>query len=108
MDAAVDSASEVTWPVASRETEHVGAIAAEAPRVRRCVGLLCIGRAPAVLEIVDALRAHERVLDAAEIDPDMAVLMNEQGRVVQIGQAPAAAPLLIEISRPGRPRIVGD
>src|SRR3546814_15371128 len=57
---------------------YVGAIARPFVRIAGAIGALRQRRAAAVLEIVDALAAHEIVADAAELDPDMAVLVPEQ------------------------------
>src|ERR1700674_1011159 len=54
------------------------AIAREFERVGDRVLPLHISRAPAVLEIVDALVAHEVVLNATKVDPDMRELVREQ------------------------------
>lgn len=65
---------------------------AELPILRVAAGvadpvlLLHEGGAPAVLEIIDPLLAHERVLDAAKIDPHVGELMREQrSRVQELG-----------------------
>src|SRR3989304_2115046 len=62
----------------------MSAIAGELERVVHRVLLLDIGRAAAVLEIVDALDAHEGVLNAAKVDPDMRELVREQRPGVKI------------------------
>ena len=54
------------------------AIAHELERVVHRVLLLHISRATAILEIVDALDAHERVLNATKVDPDMRELVCKQ------------------------------
>src|SRR3546814_15014158 len=77
---AVDAifAFRIARPVGGGPAPYVGAIARPFVRIAGAIGALRQRRAAAVLEIVDALAAHEIVADAAEIDPDMAVLVPEQ------------------------------
>src|SRR3546814_6200893 len=63
------------------------------------IGALRQRRAAAVLEIIDALAAHEIVADAAEIDPDMAILVPEQRLELKMLLPVIAAPILFEIGR---------
>ena len=60
------------------------AVALELERIVDRVLLLHIGGAAAVLEVIDAFVAHEHVLDAAKIDPDVRQLMREQRSGVKI------------------------
>src|SRR5690606_41893623 len=53
-------------------------------RVLDGVGALGQRRAAAVLEVIDATRAHVLVLDAAEVDPHLAVLVAELRREAQV------------------------
>src|SRR3546814_8563710 len=73
------------------------------------IGALRQRRAAAVLEIVDALAAHEIVADAAEIDPDMAVLVPEQRLELKMLLPVIDAPVLFEVGGPALvPRILAD
>ena len=54
------------------------AIVRELERVVDRVLALHIGRASAVLEIVDALGTHEGILDTVKVEPDMEELVREQ------------------------------
>ena len=88
--------------VARRQAPAVRAVALEALGIADRVLALHQRRAPAVLEVVDAVAAHEGVLDAAQVDPHVRVLVDEQraGRQVRmaVDPAPAVAP---------QPRVVG-
>src|SRR5690606_40596863 len=64
-------------PVAGGQAPDVGAVILPVERVLDGVGALRQRRAAAVLEVVDAAPAHVVVLDAAEIDPHLAVLVPE-------------------------------
>ena len=66
--------------VARRLPPYRRAIIGPAYRIGRRIGLLHQRRAAAVLEIIPSRPAHRRVANAAEIDPDMTVLMPEQWR----------------------------
>src|SRR5277367_3522285 len=70
--------------VARRNTPAMAAIADEVERVLDRVLLLHISRATAVLEIVDAMDAYERVLNATKINPEMRELVREQRPGVKI------------------------
>ena len=95
-------------PSEARESPDFAVVAAPAHRIGRRVFALRIGRAPAVLEIIDALRAHEIVLDAAEIDPDVRVLVAEQRPERQEFLAAELAPVVLVGLRPLLPGIVVD
>ncbi len=60
------------------------AIARELERIVYRVSLLHIGSATAVLEVVDSFGAHEGVLNAAKVYPDMRELVGEQRSGVQV------------------------
>ena len=64
--------------VARGDAPAVLAVAGELERVAARVLLLDVGRLAAVLEVVDVVLAHERVLDAAEVDPEVRELVREQ------------------------------
>src|SRR6202050_4610917 len=70
--------------VARGYSPAIAAIAGEPERVAHCILLLYISRPTAVLKIVDAFGAHERVLDAAKINPHMRELVREQRPRVKI------------------------
>src|SRR3546814_16697021 len=63
--------------VAGGQAPDVLAVPLPVHRVLDRIGALCQRGAAAVLEVVDAARTHVLVLDAAEIDPDLAVLVSE-------------------------------
>ena len=65
-------------PFAGCDPPAMFAIASELARIFDGVALLNISGAPAVLEVIDALVTHERVLDAAKIDPDVGKLVCEK------------------------------
>src|SRR3546814_16341013 len=66
------------------------------------------GRATAVLEIIDAARAHVVILDAAEIDPDLAVLVSELRREAQVLLDFEMAPAAVVGARPCGPCVGFD
>src|SRR5439155_4178693 len=76
------------------EAPHVRAKTRPAARVRDRVRALGVGGAPRVLEVVDALRPHEAVLNGAKIDPHVRVLVAEQGREAEI-RLPAEGPPIV-------------
>ena len=71
-------------PVARREPPAQFAVVGKATGFRIAYSLLDIGGPPAVLEVVDPLVAHEGVLDAAEVDPDVRELVGEQRAGVEV------------------------
>src|SRR5438045_8980177 len=68
----------VERPVARREPPHAVGVAAPSAWIRRGVGAMRERGAPRVLEVVDAARARVRVLNAAEVEPHVRVLVAEQ------------------------------
>jgi len=66
--------------------------------------MLRISRTPAVLEIVDAARAHVRIRDAPEVGPHMRELVAEQRRKTQVLIAQDRAPGPVIGRTPGGPR----
>src|SRR3546814_15244646 len=70
--------------VAGGQAPDVLAVPLPVHRVLDRIGALCQRGAAAVLEVVDAARTHVLVLDAAEIDPDLAVLVSELRREAQV------------------------
>ena len=91
--------------VARGEAPEVHAVAREAPGVGDAVGALGERRPARVLEVGDALRLHVGVLDVAEVDPAVRVLVPEQRREDHEGVAVVRQPVVA--ARPGRPGIVG-
>ena len=83
-----------TGAVARGDPPAIFAIARELERIVDRVPLLHIGCAAGVLEIVDAFVAHERVLNAAKVDPDMRNLMREQRPRVKIVVSVTVFPLV--------------
>ena len=93
-------------PVAGRQAPDVRAVASEPVRVVDGVGALG-ERGPArVLEVVDPPLAHVRVLDAAEVHPDMRVLVAEEGAEVEVLVAVVGRPAVR--ARERRPRLRPD
>src|SRR3546814_1265801 len=90
-------------PVAGGQAPDVLAVVLPAHRVLDRIGALGQGRATAVLEIIDAARAHVVILDAAEIDPDLAVLVSELRREAQVLLAFEMAPAAVVGARPCGP-----
>ena len=70
-------------PIAGGDAPQMLTVSCESLRIPDCISLLHIRRAAAVLEIVDAVRAHERILNSAEIDPEMRQLVHEEGSTVE-------------------------
>src|SRR5659263_398158 len=66
-----------TGTFARGQSPAMPAIVRELERVVDRVLTLYIGRASAVLEIVDALGTHEGILNTAKVDPDMGELVRE-------------------------------
>ena len=61
-----------TGAITRRDSPATSAVTVESKRIVDRVALLHIGRAAAVLEVIGAFFfAHEGVLDAAKINPDM-------------------------------------
>src|SRR6185369_6209785 len=85
---------DVRGPVASGDAPHVGPEVEPAPRVLDRPRALRQRRPPRVLEVVDALAAHEGVADAAEVDPEVAVLVAEERREEQVLVALERVPLV--------------
>ena len=83
-----------TGAVARGDAPAIVAVARELERIVDRVAALHMRRATAVLEIVDALVAHERVLDAAKVDPDVRHLVGEQRSRVEIFEAVAFLPFV--------------
>src|SRR4029453_4236881 len=69
-------------------------VALEAQRVPDGILLLHEGRLPAVLEVVAAALAHERVANATEIDPEVRQLVGEQRPGVEQVRAVGFLPLI--------------
>src|SRR5690606_40748174 len=81
-------------PLAGAETPAVLVVAGVAARVDAGVGALHVHGAAAVLEVVAALLAHEAVADAAEVDPGVRELVDEQRSGVQEAVAVDVLPLV--------------
>src|SRR5262245_46732299 len=65
-------------PVTRGDAPAVLAVAGELERILPRILLMDVGRPPAVLEVIAPVVAHELVLDAAEIDPEMRELVREE------------------------------
>src|SRR6188508_1999134 len=89
--------------VAGGEAPDVRPVLVPALGIGDGVGALRIGGAARVLEVVDAALAHARVLDAAEIDPQVRVLVAEERGEAQVLVAHEAAPGALVAVRPGVP-----
>src|SRR3546814_2354676 len=76
------------------EAPAVLVIAGVAARVDAGVGALHVHGTAAVLEVVAALLAHEAVVDAAEVDPRVRELMDEQRPGIQEAVAVDVFPLV--------------
>ena len=63
-------------------------------RIADGVLLLDQGRAPAVLEVVDALVAHVGIADAAEVDPDVRHLVDEERAGIDVVDVVDVLPLV--------------
>src|SRR5207237_4300097 len=71
---------ETAGPVAGTEAPDISRIAAPGHRIGDAISAVGVGLAPAVLEIIEAGLAHHRVADAAEVDPDLTVMVSERRR----------------------------
>ncbi|PAV66924.1 hypothetical protein WR25_22926 [Diploscapter pachys] len=111
-------AEELRGPPLERQLKVAGAVAGgQAPDVARitvpvhrigdAIGPIGIGRAAAVLEIIEAGGPHRLIANAAEVDPHLAVLMAEQRREGEVPRVPLPAPEGGIALRPGVPRPVG-
>src|SRR5438552_5362402 len=80
---AVQSQRDWAGSVAGAEAPREFAVRDKPPRIADRIFALNVRRPAAVLEVVDALCAHERVLDSTKIDPEMRKLMNEKRTAVQ-------------------------
>src|SRR5688572_2165093 len=96
-------------PVGSRPAPKVARIARPPIGVVDTISPLRQRRSAAVFEIVDALLLHEGVADAAEVDPNMRILVTEQRLELQMFLAVITAPMLFELRRPALvPGILAD
>src|SRR6186713_3088647 len=87
--------AQLAGAVAGGESPDVGAVFEEALRIRDRIGPLRVDRAARVLEVVDVALAHRRIADAAEVDPDVRILVPEQRREAQVLVAHEAAPGMV-------------
>ncbi len=94
--------------VAGGEAPDVRPVLVPAFRVGDGVGPLRVGGAARVLEVVDAALAHGRIPDAAEIDPQVRVLVAEERGEAQVLVAHEAAPGALVAVRPGGPGLGAD
>src|SRR5881398_641908 len=102
---ALERLLEIAWPVACGEPPDIRGIAGPAHWIRCAPCAVGVSRAPAVLEIVKTRLAHHRILDPAEIDPDVAVLMPEQRREADVPRRPLASPEFRIARRPLLPQV---
>ena len=94
--------------VARGEAPDVRPVLVPALRIGDGVGALRVGGAARVLEVVDAALAHGRVLNAAEVDPQVRVLVAEERGEAQVLVAHEAAPGTLVVVRPGVPGARAD
>src|SRR3989442_15224598 len=87
--------------VAGRQSPDVPRVAAPAAGIGDRIGALRERGAARVLEVIDPAAAHVGVLDVAEIDPDVRVLVAEQRRELDEARAGGGAPL--GAAHPGAP-----
>ena len=80
---AIDPVRGGTGAVARGDPPAVFAVSLEVVRVADRILLLHQGRTAAVLEVVDAPLAHEGVLDAPKVNPDVRQLMDEERSGIQ-------------------------
>src|SRR6185369_2089474 len=100
--AAVDRPLPVPGAVAGGEAPDVGAIIAVVVWIGDREGALRERGAARVLEIVDTVLAVHVVLDAAEVDPDVGILMAEQRREEDVVLTVERSPVIgLRIFAPG-------
>src|SRR6266513_3104695 len=88
--------------IGSAHAPHVLAVSLELLRIRDGVPALRVGGPAAVLEVVESMLAHVRILDAAEIHPYVRVLVAKEGREAQVGLVVERAPELVVRAAPLR------
>jgi hypothetical protein len=98
----------ITRPVARGEAPDVRPVTDPVEGIADRVRALRQDCAAAVLEVVDTLRPHELVLDAAVVDPDRAELVAEHRAEGEVGEAFERAPVLVVVGREGVPGARGD
>src|SRR5688572_8176861 len=103
---AVDHEAAVHRPVTGREPPQSLPIAREARRVGDRIVPLCERGTPGVFEVVKIVRPHRAVANAPEVDPDMRVLMPEQGPETDVLLTVERAPTVA--ARPHAPGVVGQ
>src|SRR5206468_8199434 len=91
---AIDHDSRVMRTIYGCQAPNVRSVIPELGRVVHRVGALGDRRSARVLEVVDSLGTHVSVLDAAEIDPDVRVLVTEERREVYMRLPVEAGPLV--------------
>src|SRR5690349_8559848 len=96
------------WSVARGQSPDVFAVELPAHRIGDRICALRVGRAAAIFEIVESAGAHVGVLDVAEIDPDMGILMPEQRREAEIFLLLERAPGARVALRPRGPCVRAD
>src|SRR5450759_141199 len=80
----IELAGELTRAIARRNPPAELAVMRKSAGIADAVLLLDERGAPAVLEVIDAVLAHELILDATKIDPHMGELMREERSGIQI------------------------
>src|SRR5215204_1477017 len=75
---AFDPARGRAGAVARRDAPAILAVADELLRITNRILLLHVAGAAAVLEVINASRAHEVILNAAKVYPDVGELVNEE------------------------------
>src|SRR6187401_2402722 len=94
---------EIPGSIGRRDAPDVRTIAAPVERIADGIRALREDGTPAVLEIVEAQRPHEFVLDAAEVDPRGAELVAEHRPEREVGLAFERAPAAVVVRRPCDP-----
>src|SRR6266478_3979800 len=69
--AAIDPRRPPSRAIAGRESPTILAIGFKFLRVAQSILLLGLDRAPAVLEVIASLLAHEAILDVLQVEPSM-------------------------------------
>src|ERR1700730_10273848 len=90
--------------VRSRDAPNIDSIIFPGPRVGDGICALGISRTAVVLEIVNAPPAHIGVLDAAKVDPRLAVLVAEERSESEMRLTEIGDPGAVVCARPLAPR----
>src|SRR5256885_7448462 len=96
------------FPYTTLFRSHVLAVTLPLLRIRDGVPALRVSGPAAVLEVVESMLAHVRILNAAEIHPYVRVLVAKEGREAQVGLVIERAPVLVVAAGPQRPGLLVD